>query len=92
MSPIYLMYVAILRVVLFLLLVSVLICIKSTKSLNMCLEFYRQAGLHYNASNIEFHCLSSGGGNFVAVSAMSIQLKHGWTQQQICTQNNPINM
>lgn len=29
----------------------------------MCLEFYRQAGLDYNASNIEFHFLSSGGGN-----------------------------
>lgn len=85
---------AILRVVPFLFPVLIpnkiiLIRIKAL-SLNMCVEFYRQAGLDYNASNIEFHFLSGGGGNFVAVSAMSIQLKHGWTQQQICTQNDPI--
>lgn len=53
----------------------ILIWVKAV-SLNMCLEFYRQAGLDYDASNIEFHFLC-GGGNFVAVSAMSIQLKHG---------------
>lgn len=54
-------------------------------SLNMCLEFYRQACLDYDASNIEFHFLSSGGGNFVALGATSIQLNLGRTQQQICT-------
>lgn len=41
----------------------------------MCLEFYRPAGLDYDASNIEFHFLSSGGGNFVALSDSSIQLR-----------------
>lgn len=40
----------------------------------MCLEFYRQAVVDYNSSNIEFHFLSSSGGNFVAATALSIQL------------------
>ncbi len=46
----------------------VLIRIKAL-SLNMCL---RQAGSHYNATNIEFHFLSGSGGKFVAAGALSI--------------------
>lgn len=55
-------------------------------SLNMCLEFWWQAGRDYNASNIEFHFRS-----FVAVGVTSVQLKHGGAQQQACCQNHPMN-
>ena len=83
MSPVYLTYVSNSLVFVFSFESSagcpdeiILIWMKAL-SLNMCLRFYRRAGLDYKASNIEFHFLSGSGGNFVAVSAMSIQLKHG---------------
>lgn len=66
---------------------------KGTKSKHVFWIFIDKLDQIIMLLNIEFHSLSlCRWWQFVAMSAMSIQLKRGWNQQRIHTQNDPINL